>query len=299
MKDPAPYPLILHSHIPKTGGVSFGRVLQSTFPGLHLTHVHNDPTYILTPETLETLLEINPLLNSITSHHLRMFPRRLRGRRTLYITFLREPTATFVSLLKYARRQYNNWGPEVRKSWPDDTPQRGLRDLAECYLANLGEHIEHSPQTRFLCSCISMRNAGLEVEHGYGIDRPDIAALILEQFLFVGIIEEMGKSLELLGAKFKALGIELRKPFFLHLNRTRSRDDLSWLNPDDPVGKRVLQCNGGDRELYRKFRERFFETYSRYRKTGVVDPAPSSGPEDQTICEWAARQISQKLDVVR
>jgi hypothetical protein len=292
MKDPASYPLFLHCHIPKTGGVSFARVLQSTFPGLHLTHVHYDPTYILTPQALETLLEINPLLKSISSHHLRMFARRLHGRRAFHITFLREPTATFLSLLKYARRQYHNWRPEAQKAWPADTAQLSLRDLAQTYLANLGEHIQHSPQTRFLCSPISMKNAGVEVEHGYGLDRADIASLILEQFFFVGIIEEMGKSLELLSAKFKALGIELRKPFFLHLNRTRSRDDLSWLNLDDPVGKQVLQCNDCDRELYEKFRARFFETYTRYRKTGSVDATtPDNGPADQPICEWAASRV--------
>jgi hypothetical protein len=291
MKDPVPDPLFLHCHIPKTGGVSFGRVLQSTFPGFHLTHVHNDPTYILTPQTLETLLEINPLLKSITSHHLRMFPRQLQGRRTFYITFLREPTATFISLLKYARRQYPGWRAELQKSWPADTPQRSLRDLAQVYLANLGEQMQYSPQTRFLCSPISMNNAGLVGEHGYGLDRPDIAALILDQFFFVGLIEEMGKSLELLAAKLKTVGIELRKPFFLHVNRTRSREDLSWLNHDDTVGKRVLQCNDCDRELYEKFRARFFETYTQYRKTGLVDTTPEHDPEDQPICEWAASQV--------
>jgi hypothetical protein len=292
MKDPASHPLILHCHIPKTGGVSFSRVLQTTFPGLHLTHVHRDPAYILTPQILETLLEINPLLKSITSHHLRTFPRRVQGRRAFFITFLREPTATFISLIKYARQQYHHWGPEAQKSWPADTAQRGLRDLAQIYLANQGEQIQHSPQTRFLCSPVSMKNAGLEVEHGYGLDRSDIAALILDQFFFVGIIEEMEKSLELLGARFKTLGVKLQKPFFLHLNRTRSRDDLSWLNPNDPVGNRVLRCNDCDRELYDKFRTRFLETYSQYRKTGRIDATPGNGPEDQPICEWAASQVA-------
>jgi hypothetical protein len=292
MKDPASHPLILHCHIPKTGGVSFARVLQSTFPGLHLTHVHYDPAYILTPQALEILLEINPLLKSITSHHLRILPRQVQGRRAFYITFLREPTATFISLLKYARRQYRGWLPEVRKSWPADTPQRSLRDLAQYYLANLGDYTQYSPQTRFLCPPKSMENAGLGAVHGYGLDRADIASLILEQFFFVGIIEEMGKSIELLRAKFKVLGIELRKPFFLHMNRTRSRDDLSWLNLDDTVGKRVLQCNDCDRELYEKFRARFFETYTRYRKTGSVDATtPDNGPADQPICEWAASRV--------
>jgi len=72
------------------------------------------------------------------------------------------------------------------------------------------------------------------------------------------------------------------------------REDLSWLNPNDALGRRLLRCQPSDEQLYRKFRERFFDTYSRYRKTGVVDVPSDQGPDDQPICEWAARQIPQK-----
>jgi hypothetical protein len=139
-----------------------------------------------------------------------------------------------------------------------------------------------------------MERAGLKRGDDYGLDRLDIASLILEQFFFVGLTEEMPKSLELLSASFKTLGIELRKPPSLHLNRTGSREDLSWLNPNDPLGRCVLECQPSDQQLYRKFRERFFDIYSRYRKTGVVDVPIDPGPEDQPICEWAARQILRK-----
>jgi hypothetical protein len=139
-----------------------------------------------------------------------------------------------------------------------------------------------------------MERAGLKRGDDYGLDRPDIASLILDQFFFVGITEEMPKSLELLRASFKTLGIELRKPPALHLNRTCSREDLSWVNPRDPLGQRVLQCQQNDQQLYRRFRDRFFDLYSRYRKTGVVDVPFDSEPEDQPICEWAARQVLQR-----
>jgi hypothetical protein len=269
-------------------------VLHETFQPFHLHHLHPDPTYIFTPQILETLLEINPLLKSLSSHHLRVFPRRLGNHRPIYVAFLREPTAALVSLLKYARKEYKNWKPEAQKSWPKDTPQRSLRDLAEAYLATMGERQHYSYQTCYFCSSTSMERAGLKREDDYGLDRPEIASLILEQFFFVGITEEMPKSLELLGASLKTLGIELRKPASLHLNRTRSGEDLSWLNPGDPLGQRVLECQPSDQQLYRRFRDRFFETYSRYRETGVVDTASDPGPEDQPICEWAARQVLQK-----
>jgi hypothetical protein len=294
MKDSALPPLMLHCHVPKTAGVSFTQVLHETFQPFHLHHLHSDPAYVFTPQILGTLLEINPLLKSLTSHHLRVFPRRLQNHRPIYITFLREPVAALISLLKYAQREYNNWKPEAQKWWPKDTPRRSLRDLAEAYLATMGECEQYSFQTCYFCSSISMERAGLKRKDDYGLDRPDIASLILEQFFFVGITEEMPKSLELLSASFKALGIELRKPPSLHLNRTRSREDLSWLKPEDALGQRVLQCQPSDQQLYWKFREKFFDTYSRYRKTGIVDAAIDMGPEDQPICEWAARQILQK-----
>ena len=139
-----------------------------------------------------------------------------------------------------------------------------------------------------------MERAGLKREDDYGLDRPDIASLILDQFFFVGITEEMDKSLELLRASFKTLGIELRKPRLLHLNRSRTRENLSWVNPGDAVGQRLLGCQPSDEQLYRKFRERFFLAYSRYRKTGLIDVPSDPGPEDQPICEWAARQVLQK-----
>jgi hypothetical protein len=294
MESPALPPIILHCHVPKTGGVSLTQALQGTFHPFHLQHLHPDAAYVLTPQILETVLEINPLLKSLTSHHLRVFPRRLQNRRPIYITFLREPTAAVISLLKYAKREYNNWQPATQRAWPKDTPRRSLRDLAEAYLDSMGERHQYSFQTCYFCSALSMERAGLKREDDYGLDRPDIASLILDRFFFVGITEEMDKSLELLRVGFKTLGIELRKPRWLHLNRSRTREDLSWVNPGDAVGQRLLECQPSDEQLYRKFRERFFRAYAQYRKTGLIDVPVDTGPEDQPICEWAARQVLQK-----
>jgi hypothetical protein len=285
-------PIILHCHIPKTAGISFSNVLYATFRRRYLHHLHSDPAYILTPKILTDLLEVNPLLKSVTSHHLRVFPRRLNGRQPLYITFLREPIATFISLLKYTRREYHKWAPAAQRCWPKDTPRLTLRELARAYLQNVGPDCGYSFQTRFLCSRYSMENAGLSVEDEYGLDRLDIARFILSQFFFVGITEEMRKSLELLAAKLKPFRIELKRPMFLHKNRTRSCEDLSWLNEADEVGQKILQCNESDRQLYQSYRERFLADYARYRKTGVIDTPLNDEPEDQPIGEWAAQQCS-------
>jgi hypothetical protein len=295
LQDAKSSPIIFHCHIPKTAGVSFSNVLYSTFRRKYLHHLHFDPTYILTPQTLTTTLEINPLLKALTSHHLRVYPRRLKDRQPLYVTFLREPIATFVSLLKYTRREYHRWTPEARRGWPSDTSRLTLRELAQAYLQNTGPDCGYSFQTRFLCSRYSMEKAGLPIEDEYGLDRLDIATRILSQFYFVGITEEMRKSLELLAAKFATVGFELSRPMFLRKNRSRTREDLSWINPKDEVGQKVLGCHESDRELYRLYRERFYADYDRYRRTGVVDTPVAEGPEDEPICEWAARQCSPSL----
>jgi hypothetical protein len=288
-------PIIFHCHIPKTAGISFSNVLYSTFRRRYLHHLHSDPTYILTPQTLATILEINPLLKSLSSHHLRVYPRRVRDRRPLYITFLREPIATFVSLLKYTRREYPKWTSEAQRSWPKETPRLTLRELARAYLQGVGPDCGYSFQTRFLCSRYSMENAGLLVEDEYGLDRLDIASLILSQFFFVGITEEMRKSLELLAAKFRTLGFELKRPMFLHANRSHTREDLSWVNPDDEVGQKIFQCQESDQQLYQHYRERFHADYARFRETGIVDNPQVDDSEDLPICEWAARQCSLSL----
>jgi hypothetical protein len=296
LQDAGCSPIIFHSHIPKTAGISFSNVLFSNFRRKYLHHLHFDPTYILTAKTLATLLEVNPLLKALSSHHLRVFPRRLNNRWPLYITFLREPIATFISLLKYTRREYHKWAPEAQRSWPKDTPQLTLRDLAQAYLQNVGPNGGYSFQTRFLCSRYSMEKAGLSVEDEYGLDRLDIASCILSQFFFVGITDEMRKSLELLAAKFRLLGFELSRPMFLRANRSHTREDLSWLNQEDEVGRKVLQCQQSDHQLYHDYRQRFYADYHRYRKTGVVDLPPVDGPDDVPICEWAARQCSRALE---
>jgi len=78
------------------------------------------------------------------------------------MSFLREPVAALISLLKYAQREYNNWKPEAQRSWPKDTPRLRLRDLAQAYLDNMGERQEYSYQTCYFCLSLSMERAGFK-----------------------------------------------------------------------------------------------------------------------------------------
>src|SRR5258708_2890810 len=122
--------LLLHCHIPKTAGTTVSAGLRNSFEILHFHHFHPDPFYILTREILERLLEIDPALKSISSHHLRSFPLSVGNRSTLLITFLRKPEDAFISQLKYIQRHFSTFPPQVQCLWPDETPKLPLRELA-------------------------------------------------------------------------------------------------------------------------------------------------------------------------
>ncbi len=295
--DVAHFPLFLHCHIPKTAGVSVGQLLDSTFHPYHFNHYHSDPLYVLTPPRLETLLKITPTLRSISSHSLRTFPRQVCGRKTCYITFLRDPTAAFVSLLKYCRAEYRagHLSAEARWMWPDDTPTRSLRDLAEWFLDQIGAENSYSPQTRFFCSPESMRKAGFTVEHQYGEDCFEVASMILERFLFVGVTEQIEKSVKLLIGKLKKLGIQVQEPALPHSNRSSSSEDLSWLTMRDKVGKRVLTCNEVDQQLYDRFRLALEREYARFQESAEILDISEAEQTAGPICEWAASRFLEKV----
>jgi hypothetical protein len=193
--------LILHAHIPKTASTSVSGVFRKSFDTLHLNHYHPDPNYILDAGKLATLLEINPWLRSISSHHIRSFPCRVGKKRIAYVTFLREPTHAFLSFLNYTRKEYHNLPLETRRWWPEKTPEMSLRELAASHLSNLDTGGDYSFQTRFFCPTSVMSCKGLTDNNDYGANCYEIADLILSRFLLVGIVEEMKKSVALLHAR--------------------------------------------------------------------------------------------------
>ena len=191
-------PLILHCHVPKTAGFTVSAGFRTSFSFYHFQHLHPDPYYILNRDLLEQLLQINPFLRSITSHHLRSFPLSIANRPTFFVAFLRRPEDAFVSTLRFAQREFAAFPPAVRRLWPKDTPHLPLRELARQYLEMTASFPDISPQTRFFCNPSTMAEFGLTDGNDYGLNCHEIALSILRDFHFVGIVEEMKKSLELL-----------------------------------------------------------------------------------------------------
>ena len=259
-------PLILHCHIPKTAGTTISAGFRNTFEFFHLHHYHPDPFYILRREALESLLEIFPNLRSISSHHLRSFPLSVGARPTFLVTFLRRPEDAFISQLKYAQRNFGSLPEPMRRLWPEETPHLTLRELAEKYLDEEAAIQDLSPQTRFLCKPEAGDSFGLSDGNRKGLNSYEMAHHILAGFHFVGIVEEMKKSLEVLADRLLERGTMVYFHHDLKLNTSRETSTPEWLTPEDEVGQRVLAANENDRLLHEYFREELLESHRDLRK---------------------------------
>ena len=269
-------PLILHCHIPKTAGTTISAGLRKSFDLFHFHHWHPDPFYILTPEVLGNLLGMIPTLKSITSHHLRSFPLSINGRPTFLITFLRKPEDTFISQLRHVQRRFSSLPEEVRVFWPPDTPRLTLRELAWQYLERVTASQDFCPQTRFLCNADAARQFGLSDGNDYGLDSHEMARLILKGFHFVGIVEEMKKSLEVLADRLLQHGVHVYFDLNLKLNAGAESSRPAWLTPEDQVGRRVLETSRTDQLLHRQFHEEILKAHSDLRKRRWLGFGPAA-----------------------
>jgi hypothetical protein len=279
-------PLILHSHIPKTAGVTVSRILHGSFDLFHLHHYHPDPNFLLTPDVLEKILEISPALKSISSHCIRTFPQRVGGRPVFYITFLRNPADVFVSLLRYVKQEFANLSPEALALWPEDTPRLDLKSLAARKLEEWGDRSHYCPISHFFCGPHIIEKAGKVDEDSYDNVCQELTKLILSRFFFVGLVEEMPRSIRLLKAKLARYGLRLKPPLMQRFNKTKGFENLSWLKESNPLGARVLKATAFDRVLYDHFYHRFREEYRRFENGETVSP-PEELPGFQLIEDWA------------
>jgi hypothetical protein len=280
-------PLILHCHIPKTAGTTVSAGLRKSFDLFHFDHIHSDPLYILNRETLDDALEFNPGLRSISSHHLRSFPLSVADRPTFLMTFLRRPEDTLISQLKYAQREFSTFPPEAKRFLPKNTPRLPLRELAREFLDVATAYQDYSPQTRFLCNSKSMASLGLSDGNEFGLDSYEIARSILNDFHFVGVVEEMKKSLEVLANQLLQWGVKVYFDLNLRLNSSPSSSQPEWLTPEDEVGRLVLETSKSDRLLQDEFRKQVLELHCELRKRRWLGFKPAAADaKDAFIHNW-------------
>jgi hypothetical protein len=260
-------PLILHCHIPKTAGTTVSAGFRKSFESLHIRHYHPDPFYILTKETLETLLEIYPSLRSISSHHLRSFPLSVGARPTFLVTFLRKPEDAVISHLKYIQRNFLALSEPTRRLWPANALYLSLRVFAREYLDQERATEDLCEQTRFICNPDAGALFGLSDGNQKGLNSYEMAHRILTGFHFVGIVEEMKKSLEVLADRLMQWGTKVYFDHKLKLNTSRETSKPAWLTPEDEVGRRVLVASKNDGLLYDFFREKLLRVTPGPQKT--------------------------------
>ena len=111
-----------------------------------------------------------------------------------------------------------------------------------------------------------MASLGLSDANDFGLDSYEIARSILNDFHFVGVVEEMKKSLEVLTDRLLQWGVKVYFDLHLRLNSSSSNSRPEWLTPEDEVGRRVLETSKNDRLLQEEFRKRVLESHSELRK---------------------------------
>jgi hypothetical protein len=283
LKNRSDAPLILHCHIPKTAGITVSASLKRSFELCHFHHYHPDPLYILAPEILEDLLAINPALLSVSSHHLRSFPLSVGGRPTFLMTFLRRPEDVFISQLRFVQREFSFLSTEIKRVWPQNTPFLPPRELARQYLDRVAVDQDHCPQTRFFCNPKAAAAFGLADDNQYGAGCHQMASSILNAFHFVGIVEEMKKSLEVLTDRLLAYGIRAHFDLRLQLNSSRTKARPAWLTFDDEVGRRVLETTATDRLLHESHCANLLKAHCELRRRRWLGFKPAAADAKDTF----------------
>lgn len=196
-------PLIVHVHIPKTGGTSFNDFLFSSFGERHVPLYQADPRVVLDAAAMDRAVRRQPGAMVISSHSFRHFPDRIAGRDARYLTILRHPLERRLSYWRYARKHYDTLGDAHRAVLPDDFMEMS----AEAWLA------------------FEARLAEMGMTYGqvhYFSAAGDVAEAkrTLRRFLAVGVLEEMPASLEWIRSGLRGLGIQTPDLPAVHLNRT-------------------------------------------------------------------------------
>lgn len=264
-------PLLVHVHIHKCAGTSLNRLLEMSFPDRHFDHYPLDQGPFPTRDELVKLVLDRPEMVSLASHSIRLFPPIIGNRLPLYIAFLRNPIQRFVSHLTYCKKQYHTFPEGLRQYWPADCADRPLRDMAAWMLDNQPEAVRQgSLVTHFLTEqtwldaisgILKLSDRWLDRDallyRGFEPIKLALATAILDDFFFVGLVEELETSMRSLRKKLRTYGLHLLdRPLPVENASSELATDIDWLNPTDSVGRAVLAFLDQDLTLYARFRAR-------------------------------------------
>jgi hypothetical protein len=253
--------LLIQIHIPRCAGTSVGSWLRGAaerglFSGFGT--VYTDFVFDNDSDFRDAGFA-DPRLTAVTTHNIQKFPATICGRPAHYFTVLREPLAHMLSYVRYMRQERSAF--DLPADLSDDT-----RDIATWLLGrSLDSPFRENPQTNHLalhtwCEATSGRcepgrygSWKAADQRAYWNERLDVAKDVLRAFLCVGTVERLNDFAALLRERSRAVGINLLPADrMVHVNTTsRDRDDLSWMEPDDPLGRLLRESIAVDVELYR------------------------------------------------
>ncbi len=244
-------PLLVHVHIQKSGGQSV-----NDFLGKHswhrMVHFYKDQPMMGRWDVFDRVVNepSEPLI--FTSHVTRLsFPPLLGRRLALYSSVFRHPYDAVFSYVKYIKKNYELQVPSLRKILPENIKEMAVEDIMKWYLRNpLPVHFTgHTLPVFFLTGMADLERA----------------KQIVGRFFFVGITEEMERSMALLRKKLVAYGFHFPKVPWVKKNVTSDvklggydiRQDHEFLEYAEKNLKHETEFYEWARERFERDAERF------------------------------------------
>jgi hypothetical protein len=126
---------------------------------------------------------------------------------------------------------------------------------------------------------------GLSDGNQKGLNSYEMARQILTGFHFVGIVEEMKKSLEVLADRLWQWGTKVYFDHDLRLNTSKETSRPAWLTAKDEVGRRILETSENDVLLYDFFRKKLLESHRELRKRRWLGFKPAATDAKEAFSE--------------
>jgi len=237
-------PLLVHVHLPKNGGTSVNSTLQLSFGSSYVPLYLEDPAQQHTAETVGRALYDRPDARVISSHSFTTWPAMLGNRMPLYMCFLRHPVERHHSYYRYCRKDYPKLSEAHRQAWlPPDFLDMDVNQFLKWHL---GRNRQNGVTPNF------------QVQYFARMSAPRIAIRILERFFFVGLTEQLERSLALLQKKLAAYSFDLEIAKKTRHNVTERSDG------EPPQWDPSLGSLAADEMLYEWSCERFEREAARW-----------------------------------
>lgn len=274
-KRPLRNPVIAHIHVPKCAGTSVRKLLGDHFGPAH-AHLYVEDTFFVYSEPQLTACLSDPSVRAFSSHFVRTFPESLAGRDMLYLTFLRNPVEQFVSYLTYVRQVFH----EIRDAnllscLPSGLPSLTVRQATHWILSRQ-HHVnfrENYTTNFFARFPFHARYGNSKSESFYRERRLELAKRILNDFFFVGISEQMERSVASLQLLARQHQFDFPQGTVTIENSSHEgRSDLAWIHKDDEVGSLLLRSIREDQQLYTWALDRFNGRHESFAGIGRTIP---------------------------